>query len=136
MGGFSTKCRCYRKLSAWRIAREICKKLPLALPRRDYSKVLKHNLLKNKAWAVSSAGRAPGLHPGGRQFETVTAHHPASRFAQDLLCRRSRGRMPSEALAEEGCHSAMNIECPASCAATSRRSWAGNTTFLTGTAHR
>ncbi len=25
--------------------------------------------------AVSSAGRAPGLHPGGRQFETVTAHH-------------------------------------------------------------
>jgi hypothetical protein len=26
------------------------------------------------AWAVSSAGRAPGLHPGGRQFDPVTAH--------------------------------------------------------------
>ena len=25
--------------------------------------------------AVSSVGRAPGLHPGGRQFEPVTAHH-------------------------------------------------------------
>ena len=26
--------------------------------------------------AVSSAGRAPRLHRGGRRFETVTAHHP------------------------------------------------------------
>ena len=25
-------------------------------------------------WAVSSVGRAPGLHPGGRRFEPVTAH--------------------------------------------------------------
>ena len=28
--------------------------------------------------AVSSAGRAPGLHPGGRRFDPVTAHSPAS----------------------------------------------------------
>ena len=27
--------------------------------------------------AVSSAGRAPGLHPGGRRFDPVTAHSPA-----------------------------------------------------------
>src|SRR5438105_15224034 len=27
-----------------------------------------------RARAVSSAGRAPGLHPGGRRFDPVTAH--------------------------------------------------------------
>src|SRR5688500_7162163 len=26
------------------------------------------------AWAVSSAGRAPALHAGGRRFDPVTAH--------------------------------------------------------------
>src|SRR6476469_8029321 len=53
-----------------------------------------------------------------RRSAVRDCHRPPSCFAlcasQDLLCRRSRGRMPSEALAEEGCHSAMNIECPAS----------------------
>src|SRR5262249_11805542 len=28
--------------------------------------------------AVSSAGRAPGLHPGGRRFDPVTAHSPSA----------------------------------------------------------
>ena len=26
-------------------------------------------------WAVSSVGRASGLHPEGREFEPLTAHH-------------------------------------------------------------
>src|SRR4029079_7533952 len=135
-GGFSTKCRCYRKLSARRIAREICKKLPLALPRRDCSEVLKHNQLKNKAWAVSSAGRAPGLHPGGRQFETVTAHHPASRFALRRICSvvgREAG-CPPKPWRRRAAPAPRTSSVQQRCAATSRRSWAGSTTILTGTA--
>jgi hypothetical protein len=62
------------------------KSCPSCCPEGDSSEVFKHNLLKDNAWAVSSAGRAPGLHPGGRQFETVTAHHPASRCALRRIC--------------------------------------------------
>jgi hypothetical protein len=59
---------------------------------------------KRRARAVSSAGRAPALHAGCRRFESVTAHHPASRWraSQDFHRRKARSRMPSEALAEEG----------------------------------
>ena len=42
------------------------------------------NPLKILTGAVSSAGRAPGLHPGGRQFETVTAHQQADAGAMKL----------------------------------------------------
>ena len=42
---------------------------------KEVSKKARKHLIR----AVSSAGRAPGLHPGGRQFETVTAHHSAPR---------------------------------------------------------
>jgi hypothetical protein len=71
--------------------------------------VLNSNTLKNKVGAVSSAGRAPGLHPGGRQFETVTAHHPAN-------VGRDEYRVSSN-------HAPTRPE----------ESWAGNTTFLIGT---
>src|SRR5262245_53809431 len=42
------------------------------------AQIVKMKLIRcryTKVRAVSSAGRAPGLHPGGRQFEPVTAHH-------------------------------------------------------------
>ena len=42
--------------------------------------------------AVSSVGRAPGLHPGGRWFEPGTAHYAKTRIARgsrSQSCRRS-----------------------------------------------
>ena len=32
-------------------------------------------------WGVSSAGRAPGLQPGGRRFDPCTLHFPFSRLS-------------------------------------------------------
>src|SRR5215470_11188735 len=36
--------------------------------------------------AISSVGRAPRLHRGCRRFESVIAHHPASRDALRRIC--------------------------------------------------
>ncbi len=36
--------------------------------------------------AISSVGRAPRLHRGGRRFESVIAHHPASRCTLRRIC--------------------------------------------------
>src|SRR5262249_41470224 len=54
--------------------------------------------------AISSVGRAPRLHRGCRRFESVIAHHPASRYALRRICAPvgSRSRMPSEAFGEGG----------------------------------
>ena len=40
---------------------------------------------RGRARAVSSAGRAPRLHRGGRRFEPVTAHHDPRSQAEDGL---------------------------------------------------
>ena len=45
--------------------------------------------VRSRPWAVSSAGRAPRLHRGGRRFEPVTAH----------LSRRSRIRRSGSSIA-------------------------------------
>ena len=90
------------------LAREIYKKLPQRCPEGVVRKPRNHNPLKNKGWAVSSAGRAPGLHPGGRQFETVTAHHASPlRATCGAATRRPLGRSSirrslSEAKAKTG----------------------------------
>ena len=34
----------------------------------------RHRPAGSSTWTVSSVGRAPGLHPGGRWFETTTVH--------------------------------------------------------------
>lgn len=34
-------------------------------------------------WGISSAGRAPGLHPGGHRFEPGILHHVSDRLAGD-----------------------------------------------------
>ena len=36
--------------------------------------VMNRSLTTRSTWTVSSAGRAPGLHPGGRWFEPNTVH--------------------------------------------------------------
>ena len=44
-----------------------------------------------KVWGHSSAGRAPDLHSGGRRFDPVWLHHPASPFG----LRRTGPRLAS-----------------------------------------
>ena len=36
---------------------------------------VKNYLTAGLLWAFSSVGRASGLHPEGREFEPLTAHH-------------------------------------------------------------
>src|SRR2546423_11873058 len=47
-----------------------------------------------RARAVSSAGRAPGLHPGGRRFDPVTAHQEQT--AAKLVLARELNRPPRD----------------------------------------
>src|SRR5438105_113486 len=53
---------------------------------RSAATPLRPNLLmalySTEARAVSSAGRAPALHAGGRRFDPVTAHTPPSASSQ------------------------------------------------------
>ena len=57
----------------------------------------------NRNRAVSSVGRAPGLHPGCREFESLTAHFPGCSAAGSALglgprCRRFESCHPDKRL--------------------------------------
>ena len=49
-------------------------------------------------WAISSAGRAPRLHRGGRRFEPVIAHH------RDVAQPGSASALGAEGRRFESCH--------------------------------